>query len=282
MADYNRYLEVDPQNTGILDGRGHAEMGLGQTINAISDFTNTIELQKGSDSAEYETRADAYLKSKQWDLAIKDLTAAISLEFGNQVLLMSIDQFRALYPEYKVASDDAIAHKLNKTFFPNIKYEDFAKQFLRSNGGWALDPSLFLQRKDAYMSAGDWHNAALDFRRAEGAAPESSKSMDVERWGEIAPSQSEQVYIDLKTYDDAHPDSSKVWIKQVPGFGNAPGTYSLRQFELSCEKRRIRVISGADYDASGGPTSNYEGGNWQSVVPETLGEIIFDGVCRVD
>jgi hypothetical protein len=103
-------------------------------------------VQNGTDSAEYETRADAYAKNGQWDLAIKDLTSAISLQIGNQVLLMNVGQFRALYPEYEAASDEAVARKLNRTFFPNIKYEGFSERFLRTNNGWTLlNPVHFLE-----------------------------------------------------------------------------------------------------------------------------------------
>jgi hypothetical protein len=50
------------------------------------------------------------------------------------VLLSNIKQFRAIYPEYKTASDEAVARKLNQTFFPNMKYEpEFA--FWHSDAG---------------------------------------------------------------------------------------------------------------------------------------------------
>jgi len=280
ITDYNRYLEIDPDNAGALDGRGHAELELGKTREAIDDFGKTIGVQKGSDGAEYETRADAYMKDGQWDLAIKDLTAAISLQTGNQVLLMNIGQFRALYPEYKAASDDAVARKLNQTFFPNIKYEDFAKQFLQTNHGWALDPDIYLKRSSAYLGAGNWHMASVDFRRAEDGAPNFSKMLDDERWGEVAPQQNGRVYIDMKTFDDDRSASAKVWIKQVQGSGDDTGPYSLRQFELNCGMRRIRAISVADYDASGKLTGSHEGERWESVVPQTLGETLYNGVCR--
>jgi hypothetical protein len=42
----------------------------------------------------YEGRADAYIQTYEWDLAIKDLTAAISLEIGRSVLVGNVSQFR--------------------------------------------------------------------------------------------------------------------------------------------------------------------------------------------
>src|SRR6266700_3039862 len=38
------------------------------------------------------------MKTRQWDLAIRDLSTAISLQVGGSVLLMNVDQFRAIYP----------------------------------------------------------------------------------------------------------------------------------------------------------------------------------------
>jgi hypothetical protein len=40
----------------------------------------------------------------------------------------NVSQFRAIYPEYAAVSDEAIAHKLNQTFYPNIQYGDFSQR----------------------------------------------------------------------------------------------------------------------------------------------------------
>jgi tetratricopeptide (TPR) repeat protein len=280
IRDYDRYLEIDPNNAGALDGRGHAKIGLGKLREAIDDFGKTISVQNGSDSAEYETRADAYLKNEEWHLAIKDLTTVISRQIGSQLLLMNISQFRAIYPEYKVASDEAVALKLNQTFLPNIKYEDFSKSFLQTNHGWALDPGIYLKRSRAYLSAGNWHRAAIDYRRAENAAPDFSKSIDDDRWGEVARRQSARVYIDLKTFDDDPNVPAKMWIKEVQVSDGDMGPYALEEYELNCSARRIRATSIANYDASGELIGHHEGGTWNSIVPETIGETLYNGVCR--
>src|SRR6188508_1386925 len=72
------------------------------------------------------SESGASLSTNRWpenpgagqDLAIRDLTTAISLQVGGQVFLANISQFRALYPEYATATDEAIARKLQQTFFP--------------------------------------------------------------------------------------------------------------------------------------------------------------------
>jgi tetratricopeptide (TPR) repeat protein len=173
IPDYDKVIALDSKNAGAFNDRGLAKIELGQTYDAISDFGEAItlkprELQK-SDS--YENRADAYMKTRQWPHAIRDLTTAISLQTGGTLILMNINQFRAIYPEYRPASDEAVARKLNQTFFPNLKYEDFAKSFLHDNveKGFFSSitiPDLYVKRSDAYLKAGNWHAAALDFRRA--------------------------------------------------------------------------------------------------------------------
>jgi tetratricopeptide (TPR) repeat protein len=261
-------------------------MQLGRTDEAISDFSNAIQNAKRElgHSSSYENRADAYIKTQQWDLAVSDLTTAISLQIGGAVLLMSIKQFRALYPEYKTASDEAIAHKLNQTFYPDMKYEDFSKGFLHDNvakGFWpsTLIPDIYLKRSDAYLKAGNWHRAAVEFRRAVDGFPDYAHAID--RWREASSQQNAHMYIDMKSFDDSHRDSVKLWIKQGLGSSDIVGSYSLQQYELNCDARQIRAVSFANYDASGDlKVSSREGGKWESVIPETLGETLLKGTCQ--
>ena len=47
-------------------------------------------------------------------------------------------------------------------------------------------------RSEAYLQADDWHNAAVEFRRAVAGFPEYTNAVD--RWREIGP-QLEDIYI---------------------------------------------------------------------------------------
>jgi hypothetical protein len=76
----------------------------------------------------------------------------------------------------------------------------------------------------------------------------------------------------MKTFDDAHSGAIKLWIKEARGAGEAIGYYALWQWELNCGARQIRTVSFANYDASGELTSSGQGGRWQSIIPETVGE----------
>jgi Tfp pilus assembly protein PilF len=101
---------------------GQTKMRALSFYEATTDFTEAIKVEGREllKSKAYEGRADAYMQTYEWGLAIKDLTTAISLEIGSSVLVGNVSQFRAIYPEYATASDEAIALKLNQTFYPDM------------------------------------------------------------------------------------------------------------------------------------------------------------------
>jgi hypothetical protein len=219
------------------------------------------------------------MKTQQWDSAIRDLTTAISLQVGPATLLMNINQFRALYPEYKIASDEMVARKLQQTFYPNLKYEGFIEGFLsRRAMPSTVIPDLYVKRADAYLKKGDWHRAAIDFRRAINGFPDYADA--VERWHEIGQTTNARNYVDLRTFDDADNASIKLWTKEVSGRSESAGPYTLQRFELNCAARQLRPVSFAAYDASGILTRTREFDKWQSIIPETFGEVLYSGACR--
>jgi tetratricopeptide (TPR) repeat protein len=281
IADYDRILSLDLQDWISYQDRGLAKMQLGRDYDAISDFNATIELKpRERQHTSYESRADAYVKTRQLDAAIRDLTTAISLEIGSSVLLINISQFRALYPEYKAASNEAITRKLHQTFYPDLTYEGFSEKFLTQRAmGSTVIPDLYLKRSDAYLKKGNWHLASVDFRRAINGFPDYADAVD--RWREIGQSD-RRTYIDMKTFDDAHNDSIKIWIKQFRGASSDDGPHQLLQFELNCRARQIRPLSLANYDASGSLVGSREGGRWASIIPDTIGETLYIGACRAN
>lgn len=293
IADWDKVIAADPNAGTAYADRGSAKMQLGQNYEAIADFTMAIRIQgrKGLDSTilsnaliamSYESRADAYMNTRQWSLAIKDLTTAISIQVGQDSMSMGINQFRALYPEYNSASDQALARKLNQTFYPNIKYEDFAQEFLHNNASRKYLPTdlhdLYLKRLRAYLNKGDWHSAVSDFRRVTNGFPD----MPIERWQEF--DRTGHYYIDMKTFDDSNKDSVKLQIKQANADGASTGPDTLQRFLLNCSSNQIRHLSTI-------PTNVLEelpprsllrslnASGWQNVAPNSLGEKLRDGAC---
>ena len=76
----------------------------------------------------------------------------------------------------------------------------------------------------------------------------------------------------------AHSDSVKIWLKEASGSGT--GSHTLQQFELNCVTSKIRTLSLATYNRSGDLTGTREGGKWESVIPDTLGETLLNGACK--
>jgi tetratricopeptide (TPR) repeat protein len=119
IADYDRILALDPKDKASYNDRGLAKAQFGRTGEAVLDFTDAIQNdpRKLMEHYSYEGRAKAYMQISQWDSAIQDLTTAISLQLGGQLVLMNIGQFRALYPEYTKISDEADLLPLNAPGF---------------------------------------------------------------------------------------------------------------------------------------------------------------------
>jgi tetratricopeptide (TPR) repeat protein len=281
IEDYDKVLAIDPRDWVAFHDRGLAKVELGNAYDAISDFSATIKLTKRefAQSHYYASRADAYVKTQQWDLAIRDFTTAISLGLGGSALLMNIGQFRAIYPEYSAASNEAISRKLNQTFFPDLTYEGFAERFLNGKPMPSTTiPDLYIKRSDAYLVKGDWHRATVDFRRAVNGFPTYADAID--RWREIGQTADSRNYIDMKTFDDARNDSIKVWIKQGSKSGGDDSPYKVLRFELSCRANQMRILSFANYDAAGQIIRSGEGGKWASIFPESFGETLYNGACR--
>jgi len=285
VPDYDKIVALDPNNAGAYNDRGLAKIELGDPYGAISDFGMALENKERllQQTSTVENRADAYMKTQQWDPATRDLTTAISLQVGGVSLLMSIRQFRALYPEYATASNEAIARKINQTFYPNMKYEDFSKGFLdetRKFWGSTTIPDLYLKRADAYLKKNDWSRASTEFRRAVNGFPEYSDTF--ERWRELRAEKNplRHLYLDLKTFDGRDSNSMKLWIKQTQTAGDGP--FIVQRYELNCGLQQLRTISIASYSVTGTLRSSREGGQWESVIPETLGERIVRGACQVN
>lgn len=276
---------LNSKDAGAYNDRALAKINTNDIYGAVFDFDKAIENEKLElqHSNSYEGRADAYIKAQQWDRAIRDLDTAISLQTGGVISLMNVQQFRAIYPEYKAAPDEAIAHKLRDTFHPDLDYEWFSKNFLHegfSKGffGSTIIPDLYVKRSDAYLKAGKWHRAAVEFRRAINGFPSYADA--IERWRQIGSKGNEQTFLEMKTFDDTHPESAHFWVKQSQGLPDTNGPYSVQQYELNCPVRQIRSVSFANYNAAGSVVSTGESGKWDTIVPDSLGEAFFNGICQ--
>jgi hypothetical protein len=162
-----------------------------------------------------------------------------------------------------------------------MKYEDFSKGFLDvAKPFWSSStiPDLYLKRADAYLKKRDWTRAAGEYRRAVNGFPEFSEGF--ERWHEISVDKNplKHLYLDLKSFDAKDPSSIKLWTKQTQT-RNEDGPFVVERYEVNCSSEQLRVVSVASYSASGVLNASREGGKWESVIPETLGETLTHGAC---
>jgi tetratricopeptide (TPR) repeat protein len=279
IRDYDRLISIKPENASAHADRGLANFTLGQYYSAISDYSDAIRLNDGYLSNAYENRGDAYVKVQDYRRAIEDYSAAIEDRLESQIPMLSLTQFRGIYPEYTAVSDEVLLQKLHQRFAPKQDYSEFRKM-MKDNGQWGVTfllTNLYEKRGDAYLSIDDYAYGVLDFQRIFVGAPEYSKS--TERWRVIGASGTgAQYYIDTKASWPLSNAVPRIWLKSVSTKGS-----EVMAFELDCSSRKYRVASSVSYDKNGNVVGNGVTSEiWNDVIPDTLGEQIWNGACQRD
>ena len=89
------------------------------------------------------------------------------------------------------------------------------------------------------------------------------------------------MYLDSQNAEISDANTAKFWIKEVDTKQTTRGTYTLEKYAVDCRDERIDMLSFLKYKADGGnaiASSDVEAG-WQSIVPDTLGERLYHGMC---
>ena len=157
VRDYGEVLGLKPEPEDArmaYNDRGLAYVSLGEYQSAVQDFTNSIAIGCKESCGSYENRANAYIKLHEYPKAIEDISAAIRQILSSAMFLMNVDQFRRIYPEFDATPDDVLCEKLRALFFPQMRYADFAKQFLMEAKHFesTVLPDFYLKRGDAYAA----------------------------------------------------------------------------------------------------------------------------------
>jgi tetratricopeptide (TPR) repeat protein len=281
LADYDKAVRLDPDDSGTYNDRALVKMDVRQYYSAITDFGLAIEKDKNPDdlfsTLHFESRADAYIKVADYPAAVKDLTKALQMTLTNDTFLMSLANFRAIYPEYKTVSDETIVRKLQSLFWPQFTYDVLLKQ-LSGNSDFTDSrlADLYLKRGDAYLNAGNFSKAVTDYNRVFSAFGEYGKSMD--RWRPLGTSTTGECFVDARTVEISNKGVSRVWLKTT----NAKtSTYSVDAYEVDCATRRINQASTLLYNSDGGVIRGTDSAiNWQRIVPDTMGEQLYFGLCN--
>ncbi|HSW47128.1 MAG TPA: tetratricopeptide repeat protein [Phycisphaerae bacterium] len=115
MADFEKALELDPNNAAARRARGQVLVAMGQDRQAVQEFSRAIELEPRYASA-YLDRAEALRGLSQFDEALRDYDRAIKLKprfaaafLSRGNLLSSLQRYREAIGDY----DKAIELKPN-------------------------------------------------------------------------------------------------------------------------------------------------------------------------
>jgi tetratricopeptide (TPR) repeat protein len=278
LKDYDKILALDPENATAYSDRGIAKLETSQYLSATFDFGEAIRRKNEGDTFLpnlYEYRGDANVKLGNYRDAITDYSKAIERRLANDIFLFSLKQIRALYPEYDGGSDETLCRKLNILFFPQFEYTVFAKQLMEENGKWqvSLLNELYEKRGDTYLKVGDYRRGVLDFGRIFKGIPNFADSTD--RWRLLGRSaDGEEYYLDVKSADFSR-EGVRLWIKTV----GKKETQTIA-YEMDCKMKRINNTSSITYDSRGKVMSSSEmGGEWQRIIPDTIGEQLYNGAC---
>jgi tetratricopeptide (TPR) repeat protein len=280
IKDFDKVLALDPENSSAYSDRGIAKMESGDYISAKLDFGEAIQRKDKADtflSNLFEYRGDTNIRFGSYRDAIADYSKAIERRLSNDIFLFSVNQIRALYPEYDRITDDMLCHKLHLLFFPQMKYEDFAQQLKEKNGNWAISMlnDLYEKRGDAYLQVGDYRRGALDFNRIFKGIPNFANSTD--RWRMLSKADDKDYYLDVKSAEFSSDGPARFWIKTI----NTNQKKETRtEYEVDCKARRLSSTSMVEYDPRGKVVNSSDvGSGWQRIVPDTIGEQLYNGVC---
>jgi tetratricopeptide (TPR) repeat protein len=275
---YDRVIQLQPDNAGAYNDRGLAKSNLGRLYDAISDYSRAIDLKKSHNETfledTYENRAEAYSKTGNYDSAIEDYSRAIGLKFRGQVFLMGIPQIRAIYPELGDISDDDLLEGLRQKYFPNMSQANFTGHY-KENKQFDdfLLAELYAKRGDTYLAAQNFRKAAAEYLRA---VHDDSK-YPIDRWKAIFKSPNIEYFIDTQTLNFTADKVVSLWVKAQK---LKSVNYNQTNYQVDCAGRKIKSLSSANYDPSGSPRYSIGEKQWEPIAPETLGEFLYNGVCR--
>jgi len=279
IADYDRVLELNPENVTAYADRGLAKLEVRQYLAATIDLGGAIRRKKENEdtnalSLSYEYRADAYSKLGMYRDAIENYSKAIKYQLAGMTHLISLKQFRGLYPEYDKVSDEVLIRKINALFWPQYDYTTMSHILLDKESEWKISMinDLYEKRGDCYLRSGDYRRGVLDFNRIFKGIPDFGDT--VERWRGLSGKAGEEWYVDVKSTEFAV--TPRLWAK----FAEKKGGYTVQSLDFDCKSRRIAVTSTAVYGKDDDLlNSSAAGGGWQRVIPSSKGEQMYNGMC---
>ena len=283
IPQYDKVIELAPNNYGAYNDRGLAKTDIKDIYGAINDFSKAIEIKKakqtsGLDSeTSYEHRAAAYIQAADYNNAIADYSRAIGLTFASHVFLMSLSQIRSIYPELADITDKDLLEGLRKKYYANMSNEDFASHYAENTKSFLsagnIIANLYGSRGDTYLKAGNFKRAASEYARALHAWSQYAPD---DRWKVFASTPTLEYSLDVQTLDFGKNGIASLWVKEL---NKGTQNYNQQNYQVDCSKRKIKSDGVTYYDGVGNALRTMPAQNWQSVIPESNGEVFYLGMC---
>lgn len=280
---YDKLIELDPNDAGAYSDRGLAKELSNDITGAISDYTKAVELKKtGTTSNDtylentYENRAQAYIKAKNLDSAIADYNNAIGITFSQQVFLMSLGQIRSIYPELASISDQDLLAGLRQKYYPDMTQDNFSGNY-KSDKKPLEDfvlAGLYASRGDVYLAKGNFKKAAGDYGRA---IHDYSKYTPENKWKTIFKDSIAEYSIDVQTMDFSQADIASLWLQTK--YSDDTQNSIQNNYQVDCYNKKIKSLESTFYNSAGDAVSSKGEGEWQSISPGTVSEVLFKGMC---
>jgi tetratricopeptide (TPR) repeat protein len=273
---YDKVILLQPKNAIAYNKRGLSKTLTGNYREAIIDISKAIDLKTmNSIESSYQNRADAYLKLGEFDKAIADHSMTIGLSLRNLIFLMSVAQIRSMFPEFSQISDPDLLEGLRQKYFPGMTPADFKSNYAKIEKpykGFNL-AGIYEKRADAYLAAGQFRKAAADYSRERYAC----EGWVVARWRSFKKTTTSEFQLDTETLDFQNNINPTVWVKE---FNLKGGGYTQQNFECDCVNRKLTLVSAISYDSYGNMRNTSSERNAQPIAPQTVGELLFRGLCK--
>ena len=286
IRDYDMVLRLDPVNIGVMADRGLAKLQDGQYLAATDDLAEAISRKRKqifidsiSLGRSYEYRGDAYMKLERYGEAAADYSYLIKHRLEVFAHGMSLKHVRDLYPEFDRVEDNDLIRFLHQRFWAQFDLGSLVATLKdaesKERKTWAMRDA-YEMRGGAYLLSGQLKLGVLDFQRIFNGVSILISAKPPDRWQLFGSTIKEKSYIDVKSAEFPANAHAHVWIKSA----RSDKMSTAHAYEIDCKARSVRVTTEVEYGERDDilKTSELTGG-WQRVIPETLGEQVFRGVC---
>ncbi|HXF54612.1 MAG TPA: tetratricopeptide repeat protein [Hyphomicrobiaceae bacterium] len=210
LDDYNRAVQLYPENPAVYNNRGTTLLSLGLVREAIKDFDRAIMLAPGY-AAAYNNRAGAHLLLKQGEEALRDYTKAIALApqtaaplSGRGRALLALDRPESAIRDFTraLANDARFSPGYRFRAEAKLELERFSEAIEDLSRAIAFEPGnpeYYMLRGHAYLAARNVAAAIKDFSKVIELEPQSPRAYESRAFA----------YAKIDAFDEAETDLAR-------------------------------------------------------------------------